>query len=58
MEIHDVVVLNFIHRLNTLCGKVLFEMFAPLECCVAIVGSLLPVFHDNMSVQPLRVTQS
>jgi len=57
MEIYDVV-LNFIYHLSTLCGKVQFQMFTPLECFVAIVGSLLPVFHDNISVPPLRVKQS
>lgn len=58
MEIYDVVVLSFIHHLNTKCGKLQLEMFAPLECCVAIIDSLLPVFHNNISVPPLRVKQS
>jgi len=58
MEIHDVDVLSVIHHLSTLCGKMQFEMLAPLECCVTVVGSLLPVSHNNISVPPLMVQQS
>ena len=41
MEIHDDVFLSIIKHLIALCGKVQFEMFAPLECCMAMVGSLV-----------------
>jgi hypothetical protein len=41
VEKHDVVVLSIIKQLSTLCGKVQFEIFAPLECCMAVVVSLL-----------------
>lgn len=58
MEIHDVDVMSIIHHLCTLCGKVQFEMLAPLECCATVVGNLLPVSHDNLSVPPLMMQQS
>jgi hypothetical protein len=57
-KILDGVVLRVMKHLSTLCGKVQFEIFAPLGYCMAVVGSLLPMFHHNISVPPSRVKKS